>query len=206
MSTIPGQALKRMQSSGLFSGARHHLHLDEQIQDGPASENEFDRYARKCASKCCCCLYQQLLDGKHRPYVGEISLLCYTPHNLRNIDQGTAAFNANPSSYQVFRNVKSFGAKGDGVTDDTAAINAAISSGNRCGINGSCGSSTTTPAVVYFPAGVYMISSSIIDLYYTMIIGNPNCMPTIRAVPTYSGGLGMIDANPYGSSGRLAYG
>ena len=36
--------------------------------------------------------------------------------------QGRAAFNSNPSAYQVFRNVKDFGAVGDGKNDDTAAI------------------------------------------------------------------------------------
>lgn len=45
------------------------------------------------------------------------------PFWMQNIKhQGTAAFNPDPTTYQVFRNVKDFGAKGDGVTDDTAAI------------------------------------------------------------------------------------
>ncbi len=39
------------------------------------------------------------------------------------------------------------------VTDDTDAINVAISTGGRCGGLTACVGSTTTPAVVYFPAG-----------------------------------------------------
>lgn len=122
--------------------------------------------------------------------------------------QGIAAFNSNPGSYKVFRNVKDYGAKGDGVTDDTAAINSAISSGNRCA-PGSCKSTTTTPAVIYFPAGTYLVSSSIISYYYTQIIGNPKCKPTIKAAPGFAntaGTIGVIDGDPYGSDGQLQLG
>ncbi|KAF1938191.1 beta-1,3-exoglucanase [Clathrospora elynae] len=133
---------------------------------------------------------------------GTSNISC-TPYWLEDIKhQGLASFNSDPLNYTVFRNVKSFGAVGDGMTDDTAAIQRAITEGNRC-TPGFCESSTNTPAVVYFPGGTYLISSSIIDYYYTQIIGNPNCLPTILAASNFTatGGLGLIDGSPYQGSG-----
>ncbi|KAJ6479946.1 exo-beta-1,3-glucanase [Mycena vitilis] len=118
------------------------------------------------------------------------------PFWMQNIKhQGIAAFNPNPSSYQVFRNVKDFGAKGDGVTDDTAAINAAITGGSRCG-GGSCASSTVTPAVVFFPSGTYLVSNSIVPYYYTQLIGDARHPPTLLAAASFTD-LAVIDADPY---------
>ncbi|MCJ1354548.1 MAG: hypothetical protein MMC33_004537 [Icmadophila ericetorum] len=120
----------------------------------------------------------------------------YTPYWLENIQhQGIAPYG--PGGYTVFRNVMDYGATGNGVTDDTAAINAAISAGGRCGEG--CASTTTTPAVVYFPAGTYLISSPIVDYFYTQLIGNPNALPTLRASGSFSG-FALIDADPYYTS------
>jgi glucan 1,3-beta-glucosidase len=46
-----------------------------------------------------------------------------------------------------------------------------------------------------------MINGSIVDYYYTQLIGNPNCLPTIRAFSTFTGGLGLIDGDQYGANG-----
>ncbi|ESK92896.1 glycoside hydrolase family 55 protein [Moniliophthora roreri MCA 2997] len=118
------------------------------------------------------------------------------PYWLQTIrHQGSSAFNPNPGSYQVFRNVKDFGARGDGVTDDTDAINNAISSGNRCGGSG-CHSSTVTPAIVFFPKGTYLVSRPINTYYYTQLIGDAKSPPTLLASSNFDG-MAIIDADPY---------
>ncbi|EEY16441.1 glucan 1,3-beta-glucosidase [Verticillium alfalfae VaMs.102] len=118
-----------------------------------------------------------------------------------NIDrQGVAAFGVD--GYQVFRNVKDFGAVGDGIADDTDAINTAMSSGNRCFFG--CDSSTTTPALVYFPPGTYLVSRPLIPMYYTHMVGDIHNPPTLRAAPNFAG-MAVVDANPYDNQGNNAW-
>ncbi|KAK4180482.1 family 55 putative glycoside hydrolase [Triangularia setosa] len=118
--------------------------------------------------------------------------------------QGIAAFNPD-ETYPVFRNVRDYGAKGDGSTDDTAAINAAISAGNRCGGYG-CVGTTISPAIVYFPPGTYLITSPIIGLFYTQMIGDPNDIAVIKGASTFTrDGKALLDADPYLSNGKLNF-
>jgi glucan 1,3-beta-glucosidase len=89
------------------------------------------------------------------------------------------------------------------VTDDTAAINRAISDGGRFG-PASGESSSTTPAIIYFPAGTYLVSTSIIDYYFTQLIGNPNSPAVIKATAGFTG-LGVIDGDQYQSTGNQGW-
>ncbi|KAF5362584.1 hypothetical protein D9757_013312 [Collybiopsis confluens] len=134
--------------------------------------------------------------------------------------QGSSPFNSN-TSYQVFRNVMDYGAKGDGVTDDSDAIkqvsifghkffqlisfhefSRAISDGDRCG-GGNCPSSTLTPAVVYFPPGVFLVKHAITPYYMTQLLGDARNPPTLLADETFSD-LAVIDVDPYIPGGNGA--
>ncbi|KAI8958788.1 glycoside hydrolase family 55 protein [Daldinia sp. FL1419] len=107
--------------------------------------------------------------------------------------QGVAAFGQ--PNYKVFRNVKDYGAKGDGTTDDTEAINRAVQDGqDRCIMH--CDSRTIAPALLYFPPGVYSVSKPIIQTYYTQFVGDALDIPTLKATANFDG-IAVIDANPY---------
>ena len=109
-------------------------------------------------------------------------------------------------NYKVYRNVKDFGAKGDGVTDDTNAIQNAISDNGRCSAASECQGSASEPGLVYFPRGTYLISATISSDYYTHFVGNPsdNQLPTIKCSSNFKSRY-VIDSNPYGRGGSLTW-
>ena len=73
-----------------------------------------------------------------------------------------------------FRNVRDFGAQGDGVSDDTPAFIRALELGR-----GGKGMREKTPANVYVPSGTYLISDTLIVYRATMLAGDADNPPTL---------------------------
>lgn len=59
-----------------------------------------------------------------------------------------------------------------------------------------CNGSSTKNAIVYFPPGNYLISSSIALPYGTQVIGDANTRPTLIAAPSFVG-LGVLSTDEY---------
>lgn len=96
--------------------------------------------------------------------------------------QGTSPLLNDGANYKIWRNVKHYGAVGDGVHDDTAAIQAAINDGGRVPGGLGAGGFTGQPALVYIPAGTYLVSGQIQFFIGTQVIGDAISYPTIKAV------------------------
>ncbi|OAX78349.1 hypothetical protein ACJ72_07345, partial [Emergomyces africanus] len=111
--------------------------------------------------------------------------------------KGSWPFGDDPS-FKIFRNVKDYGAYGDGIHDDTDAINRAMADMGTCGEK--CHGLTTKNIVVYFPSGTYLVSSTIEAFFGSQLIGNPNNRPTIKAASSFVG-LGVISTNHYVPNG-----
>jgi glucan 1,3-beta-glucosidase len=101
---------------------------------------------------------------------------------------GISPFIPDGNSWPVFRNVKLYGAIGDGLTDDSEAVQDAINAGNNFANRSSNSLGTTgQPAVVYFPAGTYVINNPLQLYVGTVVMGDPINMPTIKAASTFDG-------------------
>ena len=99
---------------------------------------------------------------------------CFSQFNGYQVKDATAR-----RKLESFTTVKAHGAKGDGVTDDTAAINDALDSG--CGM-------------VYFPAGTYLVNGLVSSYYDNMdnsgliVKSNTNIVLAPGAVIQQTGG------------------
>ncbi|GAB5594024.1 hypothetical protein Unana1_08924 [Umbelopsis nana] len=102
------------------------------------------------------------------------------------VHNGISPFITNGTSWKVYRNVRDYGAKGDGKTDDSAAIQAAIDDGGR-GPGGNGFGTTGAPAVVYFPVGTYLLSQGIHTYVDTVLMGNPIERPTLKVASNFNG-------------------
>ncbi|KAK3938612.1 pectate lyase superfamily protein-domain-containing protein [Diplogelasinospora grovesii] len=107
---------------------------------------------------------------------------------METLTQHGASPYASSQDYKVWRNVKNYGAVGNGVADDTAAIQKAISDGR--------GDGAALAATVYFPSGTYLVSSPITHVAHTEMIGNPLALPTIVAAASFVG-LGVITSEAF---------
>lgn len=84
-------------------------------------------------------------------------------------------------------NVKDYGAKGDGATDDSTAISAAVARVNTLANNGSSG----TPIALYFPAGIYKVAAASITQFAGgvngSVIGDGSHKSYVKVTTAYSG-------------------
>jgi hypothetical protein len=79
--------------------------------------------------------------------------------------------------------VTDFGAIGDGVTDDSAAINAAIAAVSAAG-----------GGTIYLPTGVYLCGSPIVLKGYVILNGNGFDRTTLRGMPSTSHDIVITDS------------
>ena len=81
----------------------------------------------------------------------------------------------------LFRSARDYGAKGDGTTDDTAALQRALTEGRTANFT------TRDQAVVYLPPGRYLVSDTLPLFFYTKLMGSWACRPTLVLAPNSPG-------------------
>lgn len=115
---------------------------------------------------------------RHREVTNSILDHSFDDSKVRTPAEVAAGVTPINTAYDPY-NVRRYGAKGDGVTDDTAAINAAIlvASQTNAGAPGSA---------VLFPVGTYEISSTITLPNHVKLVGANKEASVIQAISTWN--------------------
>ena len=120
--------------------------------------------------------------------------------------RGFAPFLPGDFNYPVYRNVKSYNAVGDGNADDTQNLQNAINDDGKGG-NRYNNEVTTRPAEVFVPGGTYKLTKQLDLRLNTILVGDPNNMPTFKASSDFSGGtvVNGYDYATHDSGGTTAF-
>lgn len=120
--------------------------------------------------------------------------------------RGFAPFLGKDYTYPVYRNVRAYGAVGNGQHDDTNALQNAINS-DGIGGNRYKNEVTTRPAEVFVPGGEYKISKTVDLRLNTILLGDPNNPPVFKASVGFSGGslINGVDFATDGTSGTTNF-
>jgi hypothetical protein len=107
------------------------------------------------------------------------------------------AFTSNTRATNILatnaRNVKDYGAKGDGVTDDTQAFLDALNEGRHSNPT----SSYFAPAAIYVPPGTYLIKQTLILWAQTFLFGEWTNPPTLLLAPNSPNFQNSSSPNPF---------
>jgi len=118
------------------------------------------------------------------------------PHAANTSPRGYAPFLANYYDYPTWRNVLDYGARNDGSGDQTAAIQRALDDDGQNGSREHRGV-TSRPAHVFLPGGTYTLGSKLKLRIGTIIMGDPQNPPILRASASFQG-----DTMIQGSDGK----
>lgn len=116
-----------------------------------------DAFANECVQRACACAKHWALQANKIATEDAV------------IATGSTEARTLPDRFADVVNVKDFGAKGDGVTDDTTSIQAAIDFASSRGGD-----------IVYFPAGTYIQNDSLVIRNGVRLVGAGDWITTIK--------------------------